>query len=386
MNVAQQTIEGHLRAILGTMTIEEIYKNRDAFAQKVQEVATGDMANMGLKIISFTLRDIKDSTGYLDALGKPRLAEVKRDAISKEAKATSEAQIAQAQATRDAAIQSANAKQEGDVARFAAETKVAEASRDYELKKAGYTASVNQQKAEADLAYDLQRFKTNQLVKKEEITVQVVERDQLIAVQEKEILRRQKELEATVQKPAEAARLAAMQAADGERYKITAEAAGRAEAQKSQGLAQAEVVSATGAAEAKATLARGQAEAEVIRLKGLAEAEAMTKKAEAFSQYNAAAVTQMFVEMLPSLARAVAEPLAKIDKMVVVNAGEGGGASRITQDIARVLSQLPPVVESLSGLRLEDLLARIPGMGRPDAGAFAGGKAEVNVAPAEPRK
>jgi flotillin len=366
MNVAQQTIEGHLRAILGGMTVEEIYKSRDAFAQKVQEVAAGDMANMGLRIISFTLRDIKDGTGYLDALGKPRLAEVKRDAASKEAKATSEAQIAQALATRDAAMQGASAKQQGDVAKLAADTKVAEATRDFQLKQAEYQSAVGRQKAEADLAYDLQKFKTVQLVKKEEVAVQIVERDQLIALQEKEIQRRQKELEATVQKPAEAQKLAAIQAADAERYKLAAEAAGRAEAQKAEGVARAEVVRATGEAEAQAILARGQAEAEVIRLKGLAEAEAMQKKAESFERYGAAAVTEMFVSMLPELARAVSEPLSKVDRMVVV-AGEGGGASRVTQEVAKVIAQLPPVVESISGVSLEEIVSRIPGLARRPA-------------------
>jgi flotillin len=379
MNVAQQTIEGHLRAILGGMTVEEIYKNRDAFAQKVQEVAAGDMANMGLRIISFTLRDIKDATGYLDALGKPRLAEVKRDASAKEAKATSEAQIAQALATRDAAIQGASAKQEGDVAKLAADTKVAEATRDFQLRQAEFQATVGRQKAEADLAYDLQKYKTVQLVKKEEVAVQIVERDQLIALQEKEIQRRQKELEATVQKPAEAARLAAMQAADAERYKLGAEAAGRAEAQKAEGIARADVVRATGDAEAQAILARGQAEAEVIRLKGLAEAEAMRKKADSFAEYNAAAVTEMFVHMLPELARAVAEPLSRVDKMVIVG-GDGGGASRLTQDVARVLAQLPPVVESITGVSLEEVVSRIPGMSRKPAPAVEAAAEPRNTA------
>src|SRR6266496_3655514 len=95
-NIAMQTLEGHLRAILGTMTVEEIYQNRDAFASKVQEVAAGDMANMGLGIVSFTIRDIRDSQGYLEALGKPRIAQVKRDAV-----------IAQAEADRDAKIRTA---------------------------------------------------------------------------------------------------------------------------------------------------------------------------------------------------------------------------------------------------------------------------------------
>ena len=185
MNIATQTLEGHLRAILGTMTVEEIYQNRDAFASKVQEVAAGDMANMGLGIVSFTIRDIRDSQGYLEALGKPRIAQVKRDA-----------QIAQAEADRDAMIKSSQATQAGQEAKFAADSKIAEAQRDYQSNVAQYQATVNQKKAESDLAYDLQRFKTGQLVKAEEVQVQIIEKQKQIELQEQEIKRRQKELEA----------------------------------------------------------------------------------------------------------------------------------------------------------------------------------------------
>src|ERR1041384_3483690 len=194
-NIAMQTLEGHLRAILGTMTVEEIYQNRDAFAQKVQEVAAGDMANMGLGIVSFTIRDIRDAQGYLDALGKPRIAQVKRDA-----------QIAQAEADRDAMIKSSQATQAGQEAKFLADTKIAEAQRDYQTNVAQYQAAVNQKKAESDLAYDLQKYKTGQLVKAEEVQVQIIEKQKQIELQQQEILRKQRELEAIVQKPAEAER------------------------------------------------------------------------------------------------------------------------------------------------------------------------------------
>lgn len=370
MNVALQTVEGHLRAILGTMKVEDIYKNREAFAQQVQAVAAPDMAHMGLRIVSFTLRDITDGNGYLDALGKPRLAEVKRDAAVKEAKATSEAQIAQSEANRDAAIRSAAAKKEGDVAKLGAETEVAAATRDFELKQAEYTASVNQKKAEADLAYDLSRYRKAQEVKKEEVAISVVEKEQQILVQEKEILRKQKELEATVQKPADAKRYSAQVEADAERYRLTTEAEGRAAAAKSSGLASAEVLRATGLAEAEAIKARGAAEAEVVRLRGLAEAEAMRKKAEAYQSYNAAAVVEMFTGMMPELAKAVAEPLTRMEKMIVVNnGGEGGGAARVTKDVATILSQLPPVVEGISGISLAEVIKRIPGITSGDGAA-----------------
>src|SRR3569833_651220 len=194
-NIATQTLEGHLRAILGTMTVEEIYQNRDSFAQKVQEVAAGDMANMGLGIVSFTIRAIRDSQGYLDALGKPRIAQVKRDA-----------QIAQAEADRDAMIKSSQATQAGQEAKFAADTKIAEAQRDYSSNVAQYQAAVNQKKTKTDLAYDLQKFKPGQLVKAEEVQVSIIEKQKQIELQQQEILRHQHKKEATKQKPTEAKR------------------------------------------------------------------------------------------------------------------------------------------------------------------------------------
>ncbi len=387
MDVALQTVEGHLRAILGTMEVEDVYKNRDVFAQKVQEVSATDLKNMGLRVVSFTLRDIKDAQGYLDALGKPRLAEVQREASVRQAQATSEAQIAQAEANRNAAIKSADAKKQGEVARIQADTGIAEANRDFQLKQAEYQETVNQRKAAADRAYDLQKFKTDQLVKKEEVQVQVVEKEQLIKVQEMEIARREKELEATVQKPADARKYAVQAEAEAEKYKIAAEAQGHAEAQKAEGLAEAEVIKATGLAEAEAIRNKGQAEADVIRAKGLAEAEAMRKKAESYSQYNAAAVTEMFVNMLPELAKAVSAPLSKMEKLIVVNSGGNGngagtGTAKVTQDVATMMAQLPPVVEALSGVSLKDLLGRIPGLAAKPGANGAG--ADEEKAPPPP--
>src|SRR5690349_4494461 len=225
-SVAMQTMEGHLRAILGTMTVEDIYQNRDAFASKVQEVAAGDMANMGLSIVSFTIRDIRDSQGYLEALGKPRIAQVKRDA-----------QIAQAEADRDATIRSALATQAGQEAKFAADSKIAEAQRDYQMNVATYQASVNLKKAEADLAYDLQKYKTGQLVKAEEVQVNIVEKQKQIELQQQEILRKQRELEANVQKPADAERYKVETLANAKKFQLETEAAGAASATKEIGRA-----------------------------------------------------------------------------------------------------------------------------------------------------
>ncbi len=352
-NIATQTLEGHLRAILGTMTVEEIYQNRDAFAQKVQEVAAGDMANMGLGIISFTIRDIRDGQGYLDALGKPRIAQVKRDAI-----------IAQAEADRDSQIRSAQAKQAGQEAQFAADSKIAEAQRDYQTNVAGYQATVNQKKAEADLAYDLQKFKTGQLVKAEEVQVSIVEKQKQIELQQQEILRKQRELEATVQKPADAERYKVETLANAKKFQLETEAAGAASATKATGFAGADVVKATGMAEADANKARGLAEATVIEAQGKATASAMQAKAESFKQYNEAAVIEMIVRVLPEVAGKISEPLSKTEKMVIINSGNGpgGGASKLTGDVTTIISQLPPVLEALTGVKFEKLLEQVPAL------------------------
>jgi flotillin len=352
-NIAMQTLEGHLRAILGTMTVEEIYQNRDAFASKVQEVAAGDMANMGLGIVSFTIRDIRDTQGYLDALGKPRIAQVKRDA-----------QIAQAEADRDAMIKSSQATQAGQEAKFAADSKIAEAQRDYQSNVAGYQATVNQKKAEADLAYDLQKYKTGQLVKAEEVQVEIVAKQKQIELQQQEILRKQRELEANVQKPADAERYKVETLANAKKFQLETEAAGAASATKATGFANADVAKATGVAEAEANKARGLAEAAVIEAQGKATASAMQAKAESFKQYNEAAVIEMIVRVLPEVAGRVSEPLSKMEKMVIINSGNGvgGGASKLTGDVTQIIAQLPPVLESLTGVKFERLLEQVPAL------------------------
>lgn len=359
-SIATQTLEGHLRAILGTMSVEDIYQNRDAFASKVQEVAAGDMANMGLNIVSFTIRDIRDSQGYLEALGKPRIAQVKRDA-----------QIAQAEADRDALVKSSQASQSGQEAKFVADTKIAEAQRDYQMKVADYTASVNLKRAEADLAYDLQKYKTGQLVKAEEVQVQVIEKQKQIELQQQEILRRQKELEATVQRPADAERYRVETLANATKFQLETEAAGAAAASKAKGFAAADIAKATGIADAEAQKARGLAQAAVIEAQGAAEAEAMRRKAASYQEYNQAAVIEMIMRVLPEVARQIAEPLSKMDKMVVINSGTGpgGGASKVTGDVTQIMSQLPPVLEALTGVKFEKLMEQVPAlrksMGKP---------------------
>ncbi|HSV73677.1 MAG TPA: SPFH domain-containing protein [Chthonomonadales bacterium] len=381
--IAYQTVAGHLRAILGTLTVEEVYAAHDTFAQRVAEVSAGDLTNMGLEVVSFTIREISDSRGYLEAIGKTRIAQVKRDA-----------QIGEAEANRDATIRSAQAQQAASIAKFEAETKIAEADRDYSLKVQDYNAAVNQKKAEADLAYDLQRYKTEQAVREQAVQVQIVEKMKQTELEDKEISRRERELIATVQRPAEAERTRIQTIAEAEQFRLKATALGQAEASKTTGFAQADVVQksgqseaeanrvrglveaevnkakaladataieARGLAEAKAIEAKGLAEAESVRARGLAEATAMSKRAEAFRAYNEAAVAQMIIEKLPAMAQAVAAPLSRVDKIVMVNtSGEGVGASRLTHEVTGIMAQVPPVIEAMTGLKLSDLVSRVP--------------------------
>ncbi|MCC6442103.1 MAG: flotillin family protein [Armatimonadetes bacterium] len=350
LSVALQMMAGHLRGILGTLTVEDLLSGHEAFAQRVAEVTATDLNNMGLTVVSFTIRDITDSHGYLAALGKPRTAQVLRDA-----------QIGEAEAKRDATIKAAQAEQEGQTAKLAADTKIAEANRDYNLQIQSYNASVSQKKAESDLSYDLQKFKTAQLVKAEEVQVEIISKQKQTTLQEQEILRREKELVATVQKSAEAERQKIQTLAEAEQYRMKTTALGQAEATKMTGLAQAEVVKVSGLAEAEAAKAKGLAGADVVQATGYAEAEAMAKKAEAWKQYNEAAITQLFLEKLPEIATAIASPLAKVDKVVIVSQGDGDGigASKLTGEVTKIITQLPPVVEAMTGVDLSNLVSKV---------------------------
>lgn len=353
--VAHETLAGHLRAILGTLTVEQLYKDREAFAQKVQEVSGEDMASMGLEIVSFVIKDISDSEGYLEALGRPRIAQVKRDAT-----------IGEAEAARDATIESARARQQGESAKFDAETKIAESRKSFEVQKAAYEAETNRKKAEAELAYTLQMNITNQQVKAEEVEVEVVAKRKSIEVQEQEVSRREKELEAMVRKPAEAERFKVQTLAEARQFQLQTEASGEAEAIRYKGQAEADAAKAQGLAEAEVLRQKGLAEAEVIRQQGLAEAEATLKKADAWKEYTQAAVIQQLLDSLPEIAAAIAQPLSKTDRIVIVSNGgdanSGAGASKITQDVTNIIAQVPATIEALTGMDLMGAIGNLPGL------------------------
>ncbi|TLS50262.1 flotillin family protein [Paenibacillus antri] len=342
---AQEVLEGHLRAILGMMTVEEVYRNRDKFAQEVQGVAARDLKKMGLQIVSFTIKDVRDKHGYLDALGKPRIAAVKRDA-----------EIAEAEAIRDSRIQKARADEEGQKAELLRDTNVAEANKEKELKVAAFRREQDVAKAEADQAYHIQEAKSKQLAVEEQMRIEIVRKEREIDIEEKEISRREKQYDAEVKKKADADRYSVEQAAEAAKSRAIREAEAQQFRIEAEAKALAEQKRLEGLAIADAERAKGTADAEVIRLRGLAEAEAKEKLAEAFAKFGEAAVLDIIVKMLPELAGKVAAPISAIDKLTVVDTGHGEGAARVSNYVTSLMATAPEMLKNVSGIDVEGLI------------------------------
>merc|ERR1719340_40381 len=318
-----QTLEGHLRAILGTLTVEEVYKDRDQFASLVREVAAPDVGRMGIEILSFTIKDVYDNVTYLQSLGKAQTAAVKRDA-----------EIGVAQANRDAGIREAECEKSAMDVKYNTDTKIEDNSRGFKLQKANFDKEVNTAKAEAQLAYELQAAKIQQRIRNEEIQIQVVERKKQIEIEEQEIKRKEKELTATVKLPSEAEAYKVQTVAEGNRTRVV-------ESAKADG----EKIRLIGGAEARAVEAVGRAEAESMRL-----------KASAYKQYGDAAVMSLVLEALPSIAAEVAAPLAKTDEIVLI-----GGGNNTTNEINKLVGTLPPAIQALTGVDITGAIGKIPG-------------------------
>lgn len=380
-----QTLEGHLRAILGTLTVEAINNDRQSFAQKLTSEAAGDLEKMGIGLDALTIQEISDDEGYLDALGKRRTAEVKRDA-----------EIGQAEANRDSKIKASLALQEGEKVRLNTEALIAQSNRETEIQKAQVQAEIEKERAKAKQAGPLAEAKAQQEVVAEEVRIERIRTQEQIAVQEQEVLRKEKELEATVVKQAEADRKAAVLRAQGaqeaqileaegkkqaqiaqaeaESQTLQKEGQGRATAVEAEGKAEAEKIRALGLAEAEKLQAKGLAEAKAIEAQGLAEATAIKEKAAAWREFNDAARLQTILEKLPSIIessapvfQAIAEPLGKIDKIVMIDNGNGNGdgngngqsgLNRFAQTTPMMIFGLLQQLQAL-GLNLPDVMAQL---------------------------
>ncbi|MGE3270015.1 MAG: flotillin family protein [Chloroflexota bacterium] len=355
-NLIRLSMEGHLRGIVGQLTVEEIVKQPEMVAGRMRENVAADMDKMGLEVISFTIKDVKDKNDYIANMGRPDIARVKRNADIAAAELSRDTAIREAETMREAAIARAAADQERVIAEMASQTRQAEAERDLSLKRAEFERSVKTSQAQADKAYEIQANVMQQQIVAEEVGVDRVRREQQIKVQEAEIIRRERELEATVLKAAEAERRRIEIQADADRQRRILEAQGIAEAGRAEGSARADVARL-----------EGQAEADVIRAKGESEAAAMEVRANAYKEYNQAAVLDKLLGAMPELARAFSEPLGKVDKITIVSTGGNGhggslGASQLTGDIVNMIAQAPALFESLTGQKVSDLMARVPAL------------------------
>jgi len=332
-------MEGHLRGIIGQLTVEQIVKEPEMVGDRMRSTCADDMSKMGLEVVSFTLKEVRDKNDYITNMGRPDVARIKRDAEVAAAEADRDIAIKRAEATRAAAVAKAQADQERVAAETASMAKQAEAERDLDIKKAAFVEATKKAQAQADKAYEIESNIKQQQVIAEAVRVQQVEREAQVKVQEAEIARRERELIATVLKQAEIERQRIETLANAERQRLITEAEGRASSIRAQ----------------------GEAEAEIIFKKGEAEAKAMNIKAEAFQEYNQAAVVDKLITGLPDVVRALSEPLSKVDKVTIVSTGNGdaAGAYKLTGDITKIAAQVPALFEALSGMQMSDLLSKV---------------------------
>jgi flotillin len=336
-------MEGHLRGIIGQLSVEQIVKEPEMVGDRMRGTCAGDMSKMGLEVISFTIKEVRDKNEYISNMGRPDIARIKRDADIAAAEAERDTAIKRAEATRAAAVARAQADQERVLAETLSQAKQAEATRDLDVKRALYLETTKKQQAQADKAYDIQTNIMQQQVIAEQVKIQQVEKEQQIKVAEAEIKRRENELIASTLKVAEVERGRIETLASAEKMRLTAEAEGHA----------------------FATRAQGEAEAEIILKKGEAEAKAMNVKAEAYQQYNQAAVIDKLLTGLPEVVRALSAPLSNIDKITIVSTGNGdsAGMHKITGDITQMAAQIPALFETLSGMKMSDLLGKVKAIG-----------------------
>src|SRR3984885_2781370 len=332
-------MEGHLRGIIGQLTVEEIVKQPEMVSDRMRGTCADDMNKMGLEVISFTIKEVRDKNEYITNMGRPEVARIKSDADGAAAKADRDTAIRRAQATREAAVAKAQADQERVLAETLSLTKQAEAQRDLDIKKAEYLETTKRQQAQADKAYEIQTNVMQQQVIAEQVKIQQIGKEREILVQDAEIQRRERELIATVLKGAEIERRRIETLASAERQKLISEAEGRASAIRAQ----------------------GEAEAEITFKKGEAEAKAMNVKAAAYQEYNQAAVVDKLISSMPEIVKALAAPLANVDKITIVSTGNGdaSGMHKITGDMTAMAAQIPALFETLSGMKMSELLSKV---------------------------
>ena len=374
-NTATNVLEGKLREIVSNMTVEEIYRDRETFSARVQEVVGTELMEMGLEVKVFTIKDINDSNGYIQALGVKQIAEKKKDA-----------EIAKAEADRETQIETSKARRAGEQARLQAESEISEAAKLKLVKEASYMQEQQAAKAKADAAYEIQKNITQkeivsaemdaELLRQErqkdieaaQVQIEIAKEQKNIELAQKQAERKKESLRAEVLEPAVADKEKQQTQADAEQYRKIAEAEAQAEAQKKfaqaeaearklKAIAEAEAIRSTGQAEAEVISRKGQAEADSIRARGIAEAEAMEKKAEAYQKYTGAAVAEMLIDVLPDVAGKIAQPLSQIEKIIIMDGqGGGNGVSNVAGNVTGVMTQVFESMKEVTGIDLSDIV------------------------------
>jgi flotillin len=347
-SIVKNVLEGSLRSIVGTLTVEELNLDRQKFQQAVQDAAKGDLATSGLQIDSFTIQAIRDESGYMELIGQQETARRERDA-----------RMAKATADQEAAVREAEANQ----------IKI-NAERDVALRRAETETQIAAAEARAAQSGPLAQAEATQ-----EVTRKQTELAQL------EAARKQQELVASTVRPAEAEADAAVKRAEGEKLARIAQAqadaervklAGQAEAavNVTKGEANARVILVNAQSEAEKTKLEGNAEAGIVFTKGEAEAKALALRAEAYRQFNEAAIIQTVLSMLPEIVRAAAEPMAAIDSMTVLSTE---GASDVVKNATRTVTEASTAVKGLTGLDIPGLISGAIRRGGTGGGGGEGG-------------
>jgi flotillin len=360
----RQILEGHLKAIIATLTVESANKDRNLFSESVKRTSESDLQKLGIEIVTFNITHVSDDHDYINSLAKKRTSEVKMAA-----------NIAVADSEKQTRIQVAQANKEATAAEFERASEVALAKKDNELKLAEYKIAEDTAKANAEIAFSLQTTQRKQELKKQEIQIEIVEREKKIELEEKEILRKEKEYTANVVKLADAEYYKKVKESEAEKIRIENQSSALKTQEINKAEAEARKVELEGLARAKAIAAEGEAMATATKLKLLAEAEGKEKLAEAMAKYGNAAVLEMIIKMLPEYAKAVAEPMGNIDKVTVIDSGSGGGVSSISGNVTTLMAGLQESLKETTGLDMKEIIENYSGKSnlKGELGAIAHG-------------
>ncbi len=329
----QDSLQGNMREIIGTLDLKSINTDRDSFSDQVMEKASKDMEKLGIEILSCNIQNVTDENGLINDLGMDNTSKIKKDAaIAK----------AQAEADRDVAIAKAAADKAANEARVLAETEIARRNNELAIRKAELKLESDKKQAMADASYEIQKQEEQKLIQTATVNAQIAKAERDAELKQKEVEIRQQELAASIEKQADADRYAVTQKAEADLIRL------QKEAEAKRYIAEME---------AEGIAAKGRAEAEAIRLKGIAEAESMEKKAEAYQKYNGAAMAEMMIRIMPDLAAEIAKPISAIDKVTIYDSGNGeSGVSQISGNMPVIMKQVFDTMSEATGVDLREIM------------------------------